>query len=283
MNLDEWSTVLIENNVFGNFNRIGIDRIEKGGKCTFYNNSITNASANSLDFKSPRCGVKRVTFDEPCSCNTTYFQQLSVIDITAESFCKIDKPLIGCFNVSIHNVMIYIEHVCNNSTLLECITNRFSDDSSEDIISPNKLPEQSDYFLLSSYLAGGIFVIVLVVGLVLVIVPRYLRKANRSNNVREQKECNKDSKTSTYNRPYFSYSNVTPSAPGSIEETNSYTAFEGYSENSANPEHIYEEPMNFDRLVYRAPFDQDNHYNHMYTEPARYGAIGMNVFFLYYY
>lgn len=82
--VEGWSTVAIENNHFGVYERMGVEITKSPIKCIFENNYITKTVADSLNFKSPHCRVRQVSFDRACSCNSTFFRQLAYNDISAE-------------------------------------------------------------------------------------------------------------------------------------------------------------------------------------------------------
>lgn len=173
--VEKWSTVLIENNHFGVYHQIGVEITKDPIRCVFENNFINKAPIDSLNFKSPHCRVKQVSFDLPCSCNSTYFQQLSYVDIRTESYCKIEETLAHCFNASLYNVKAYKEDICDESTQIDCVSDRMHAKSNGYFIDLNNLFNRSDK-ILYVYLGGGILLIIVIIILLIAIIRRCLNR-----------------------------------------------------------------------------------------------------------
>ncbi|XP_055305282.1 uncharacterized protein LOC129569986 isoform X1 [Sitodiplosis mosellana] len=172
--VEGWSTVAIENNHFGMYERMGVEITKSPIKCIFENNYITKTVADSLNFKSPHCRVRQVSFDRACSCNSTYFRQLSYNDISADSYCRIDSTLSHCFNASLYNVKSYKDAICDNSTQIDCVKNRINARPNGYFIDLDRLFNRSDK-LVYVYLGIGILLIILIIFLLTLIIRRCMR------------------------------------------------------------------------------------------------------------
>lgn len=172
--VEGWSTVIIENNHFGVYGRMGVEMTKSPIKCAFENNFITKTIADSLNFKSPHCRVKQVSFDRACSCNSTYFRQLSYIDISPESYCIIDSTLAHCFNASLYNVKSYKEDICNDSPQIDCVKDRINAKKYGYFIDLNRIFNRSDK-ILYLYLAIGVLLIIVIIFLFVLIIRRCMK------------------------------------------------------------------------------------------------------------
>lgn len=173
-----WSNVVTENNHFGVYQQMGVELTKNPIRCAFENNYITKTVSDSLNFKSPFCRVKQVSFDESCSCNSSYFRQLSYVDISSEVFCKIDKTLAHCFNASLYNLKAYKDDICDDSTQIDCVKDRINAKSNGYFIDLNRLFNRSEK-LLYVYLGGGILLIIVIIILLIMIIRRCLKRKKK--------------------------------------------------------------------------------------------------------
>lgn len=173
--VNEWSNVTIESNHFGVYQQVGIEITKNPSRCVFENNYITKTVPDSLNFKSPHCRVKQVSFDQSCSCNSTYFRQLSYNDISSESYCKIDKTLTHCFNATLYNLKAYRDDICDDSAQIDCVRDRINAKSNGYFIDLNRLLNPSEK-LMYLYIGGGILLIILSIILIIMICRRCSRR-----------------------------------------------------------------------------------------------------------
>lgn len=173
--VEGWSTVLVENNHFGVYQQMGVELTKNPSKCLFENNYITKTVDDSLNFKSPHCRVKQVSFDRQCSCNSTYFRTLSFIDISPESYCKIDVTLAHCFNASLYNVKSYKDDICDDTSQIDCVRDRINAKSHGYFIDLDRLFNRTDK-VLYLYLGLGVLLIVVIILLLIMICRRCFRK-----------------------------------------------------------------------------------------------------------
>ncbi|XP_031628449.1 uncharacterized protein LOC116344162 [Contarinia nasturtii] len=172
--VEGWSTVVIENNHFGVYERMGVEITKSPIKCMFENNFITKTVADSLNFKSPHCRVKQVSFDRACSCNSTYFRDLSYNDLSSDSYCRIDSTLAHCFNASLYNVKSYKDAICDDSNQIDCVKDRINAKRNGYFIDLDRFFNRSDK-LLYVYLGIGIWLIIVIIFLLMLIIRRCLK------------------------------------------------------------------------------------------------------------
>lgn len=173
--VEGWSMVLILDNHFGVFTQMGVEVTKNPMKCVFENNYITKTFDDNLNFKSPHCRVKQVSFDRQCSCNSTYFKGLSYIDISPESYCKIDVTLEHCFNASLYNVKSYKDDICDGPSQIDCVRDRINAKSHGYFINLDRLFNRNDK-LIYLYLGIGILLIGVIILLMIMIIRRFLKK-----------------------------------------------------------------------------------------------------------
>lgn len=173
--IDGWSNVLVTDNHFGVYQQMGVEITKNPQKCLFENNYITKTVAESLNFKSPHCRVKQVSFDIQCSCNSTYFRGLSYNDISPESYCKIDVTLEHCFNATLYNVKSYKDDICDDSSQIDCVKNRINAKSNGYFINLDRLFNRTDK-LIFLYLGIGVLLIILIILLFIMIIRRCLKR-----------------------------------------------------------------------------------------------------------
>lgn len=172
--IEEWCTVLVDNNHFGVYQQIGVELTKDPKKCSFDNNYITKTVADSLNFKNPICRIKQVSFDSACSCNSTYFRSLSHNDIGAESFCKIDATLSHCFNASLYNVKSYKDDICDDSAQIDCVRDRINAKANGYFIDLNRFFNRTDK-LLYVYVGVAIVLVIVIIMLLILIARRCFR------------------------------------------------------------------------------------------------------------
>lgn len=143
-------------------------------RCVFENNFITTTERDSLNFKSPECRVKRIAFNQLCTCNSKYFAQLAHVDISNESYCKIDRPLTSCFNATLYNVNAYEEEICKKTTEIDCSTDGLNAKSNGYFIDWHRLFNRKER-IFYVYIAGGILLIMLIIALIIIIIRRFLK------------------------------------------------------------------------------------------------------------
>lgn len=119
--INGWTNVTVTNNRFGEYNQIGVEMSSNTAHCLFENNFITLPKLGSLNFKSPYCRIKQISFDQPCTCNASLFKQLSLTDLRSEYFCRIESTLAHCFNATLFNVLDYERKICDDSNKIDCI------------------------------------------------------------------------------------------------------------------------------------------------------------------
>lgn len=173
--VEGWSTVLVDNNHFGFYQQMGVEITKDPIRCIFENNYITKTISDSLNFKSPHCRIKQVSFDRACSCNSTYFRHLSYIDISADSYCKIDTTLAHCFNASLYNVKSYKDDICDDSAQIDCVRDRINAKPNGYFIDLDRLFNHTDK-LLYIYVGAGIALIIVIICLLCMIVRRCVRR-----------------------------------------------------------------------------------------------------------
>lgn len=145
-------------------------------RCIFENNFITKTVQGSLSFKDPNCKVRQVSFDQLCSCNETYFRLLSHLDISKESYCKIDTVLVHCFNASLYQLKAYKEDICDDSTQINCVRDRINAKPNGYFINLNRMFNRNENLLLYVYLGGGVLLIIVIIILLSLIICRCMKK-----------------------------------------------------------------------------------------------------------
>lgn len=163
---------------------MGIEDSKQPTQCLFENNSISKASPDSLNFKSPHCRVRQISFNEQCSCDSKYFKHLSYIDIRAESFCTIPEPLYHCVNASLFNVQSYEKDICGNTKEIDCLKSRVNAKKSGGFIDLQELLNKNHSKLFYAYIIGGCLLLLLLLILICVLIRCCCRQC-RSKNVEE--------------------------------------------------------------------------------------------------
>lgn len=143
-------------------------------KCAFENNFITKTVADSLNFKSPHCRVKQVSFDRACSCNSTFFRDLAFTDVSPDSYCRIDSTLSHCFNASLYNVKSYKDAICDDSNQIDCVRDGINAKRNGYFIDLDRFFNRSDK-VLYVYLGIGIWLIIVIIFLIVLIVRRCMK------------------------------------------------------------------------------------------------------------
>lgn len=126
LNVREWSNISIQDNMFGVFERISLEKPStKNVSCKFESNSLTKPLKNSLNMPYPMCKIREVSIKRTCMCKTTWLEELSVRDLRSETYCMVDEKLQFCFNTTMFNVLKYLNEVCDEQkTTLDCVKNR---------------------------------------------------------------------------------------------------------------------------------------------------------------
>lgn len=170
-----WTNVIVENNHFGVYHQMKVEIASQPNRCIFENNFITKTFQGSLSFKDPNCKVKQVSFDQLCSCNATYFRLLSHIDISKESYCRVEKVLAHCFNASLYQLKAYKEDICDDSTQIDCVRDRINAKPNGYFIDLNRMFNRNEK-LLYVYLGGGVLLVILIIVLLSLIICRCMKK-----------------------------------------------------------------------------------------------------------
>lgn len=122
--IEDWSNVTIAHNRFGEYNQLFVEQTSKNDvQCLFANNTITLPKLGSLNFKSPYCRIRDISFQQPCTCNASLFKQLSLIDYRAHFYCTIDSTLAHCYNGTLIKILEYEREICGDSSKIVCKPN----------------------------------------------------------------------------------------------------------------------------------------------------------------
>lgn len=171
----EWSNVSIDGNHFGIYKRMRIEDSKSSWRCVFENNFITTTVPDSLNFKSPVCRIKQISFDQLCSCNSTYFTQLAHVDISTQSYCRIDRTLSHCFNATLYNVKAHEEDICRETSRIDCVNDRINAKPNGYFIDWRRLFNKKER-LFHIYIVCGGLLIILIIALVVIIARRTIKK-----------------------------------------------------------------------------------------------------------
>lgn len=124
LSMRDWTNITIHNNTFGEFSAISVSKTTNPGVCVFSRNFITTLPPGGLNFNHSSCKFKEISFFNLCNCNFDWLKKLGPIDISSESFCRVDDTLKHCFNSTIFNIRRYIDQVCDTkSKHLDCMKN----------------------------------------------------------------------------------------------------------------------------------------------------------------
>ncbi|XP_053688406.1 uncharacterized protein LOC128737730 [Sabethes cyaneus] len=170
----DWTSVIITNNSFGEFNYFTIEKSTTSKSCQFHANSITKPAKRSLSFtQHPTCTISEISFNKNCTCDETWLEDLLFRDydkLLRESYCRIDETLKFCFNATIFNVKMYIQQVCDESTrTIDCARSQKEKKVVPHFVSPNEIEsvQYNDYY---QYILIAIAIVVVLVVIILSIV-----------------------------------------------------------------------------------------------------------------
>lgn len=182
--IETWAKVLVTDNHFGEYHQMAIENTKNPEQCLFENNFITKAPSESLNFKSPHCRVRQISFNEPCSCDPGYFKLVSYNDLRSESYCTIDELLTHCFNASLFNVLSYENDFCGNKKEIDCFKSRVNAKKNGGFVNLQDLLNNKGSKLLYVYIIGGSLLLLLLLVLLFVLLRCCCRRC-QSKNVEE--------------------------------------------------------------------------------------------------
>ncbi|XP_058468274.1 uncharacterized protein LOC131440749 [Malaya genurostris] len=164
----DWTSVIIANNSFGEFNYFTIEKSINSKSCQFHGNSITQPAVRSFSFtQHPECTLSETSFNKQCACDESWLKELYYQDyyqLLKESYCRIDETLKFCFNTTTFNVKTYMEQVCNESTrTIDCSRNQKEKKVVPHFVSPNEIESihYTDYY--HQIIIGGVILVLLVI------------------------------------------------------------------------------------------------------------------------
>lgn len=164
--IEHWSNVTVAQNRFGEYNQMMVERNDQSSKpvnCLFENNFITVPQLGSLNFKSPYCRVREISFNQPCTCNSTLFNQLALNDYRTQYYCTIDATLAHCFNATLFNVLDYERKICDDSTKIDCLQTTVNIKRDGSFINLNDIIKNSKKLFYICLMAGLLTALVLVI------------------------------------------------------------------------------------------------------------------------
>lgn len=185
LRVEEWSNVLVYNNHFGEYNQMAIEISKEPKQCLFENNYITKAPSESLNFKSPHCRVREISFHQPCSCDPAYFKMLSYNDIRDESFCTVDITLAHCFNATLYKVLSYEKDICGNAKNIDCMKSSVNAKKDHGFIDLDALFNGNRYRYFYMYIIGACVLLFFLLITLFIFVRRCCRCRCHSKNVEE--------------------------------------------------------------------------------------------------
>ncbi|XP_017479173.1 PREDICTED: uncharacterized protein LOC108368772, partial [Rhagoletis zephyria] len=181
LRVKEWSNIVIEKNIFGDFGGIILEETKKPGICRFENNSLTKLKPGGLNITNRHCIMREISVNSPCRCNRDWLANLSDRDLRSEIYCTIDTKLGACFNATTFNMLKYENEVCDETkTTVDCGANRNLKKVDGKFFTLEELERQDSQLLIYIYLSAAIILAVVVV-IILVLVLRCLcRQKNGS-------------------------------------------------------------------------------------------------------
>ncbi|XP_053950721.1 uncharacterized protein LOC128858454 [Anastrepha ludens] len=182
LRVKEWSNIVIEKNVFGDFGGIILEETKKPGICRFENNSLTVPQQGSLNITNRHCILREISVLLPCRCNRDWLTNLSDRDLRSEIYCTIDTKLGACFNATTFNMLKYENEVCDETkTTVDCGANRNLKKVDGKFFTLEELERQDSQLLYIIYLSVTIVLAVVAV-IILVLVLRCLCRQKKGNS-----------------------------------------------------------------------------------------------------
>lgn len=185
-----WTSVIIVNNSFGEFNYFTMEETVQPEVCQFHGNSVTQPAIRSFSFfHHSACSLREISFNRQCTCDERWMKELFFQDydkLLKESYCRIDETLKHCYNASTFNVKKYMQQVCNESTRsIDCSSSKKEKKVEPNFVSPTEIEDvqYQDYY---QYIVIGASAIVAVVIVVLCVLFRAIcsgRQAAASGEV----------------------------------------------------------------------------------------------------
>lgn len=164
--IEHWSNVTIAHNRFGEYNQMMVEQNDPKSKpvhCLFENNFITVPRLGSLNFKSPLCRIREISFNQPCTCNSSLFNQLALNDYRTQYYCTIDATLAHCFNATLFNVLDYERKICDDSSKIDCLQTTVNIKRDGSFINLNDIIKNSKKLFYICLVAGLLTALVLVI------------------------------------------------------------------------------------------------------------------------
>lgn len=163
----DWTNITINDNRFGDFNRIYVDRTANPVQCLFSNNFISKANKDSLNFSNTHCRIKDVFIDSVCKCSqfSDWLKELSSVDLRSETYCQVDDALRSCLNSSLVNVLKFENDICSESTkTLDCARKKVTKQIEGSFINPSDINERKIDVILISIIGGCslLFILILI-------------------------------------------------------------------------------------------------------------------------
>lgn len=153
--VSDWTNVTVHNNRFGEYQRMAIDRTANPLQCIFSNNFITLAKDDSLNFSSPFCRVRELSFRHSCTCDIGWLTRLAYDNLKVDSYCTVEDTLRSCYNTSLLNVNKFLSDYCDvTKDTLDCLKSQVSKKIEGDFIEPNDINEKKHNLWLICVIMG---------------------------------------------------------------------------------------------------------------------------------
>lgn len=183
----EWTSVIIVNNSFGEFNYFTLEKSASPDVCKFHANSVTRPAIRSFSFfQHPACTLSEISFDKPCSCDENWLKELYFQDydkLLRGSYCRIDETLKYCFNATTFNVKNYMQQVCDESTrTIDCSRSQKEKKVEATFVSQDEIASTYNKDDIYQYIVISVVVIILVILVLCVVFCKICCRRQSSNS-----------------------------------------------------------------------------------------------------
>ncbi|XP_055713189.1 uncharacterized protein LOC129807750 isoform X2 [Phlebotomus papatasi] len=182
LKIQQFSSLDVNNNSFGQFSSMNIQGKSSEGSCTFARNSIVKAESGSLRLPQD-CLVKDVYFKNDCNCNLEWLKVLNATNLDRMmdvSYCSIHETLKHCFNATLAKLRTYYKEVCSEDRKeINCAKNQKEPKHEGNFIKPEDFGKRSDKDNLIYYISAGVVLLIFLLLLIGILIVWMRRRGKR--------------------------------------------------------------------------------------------------------
>uniref|UniRef100_U5EFN3 Putative conserved plasma membrane protein n=1 Tax=Corethrella appendiculata TaxID=1370023 RepID=U5EFN3_9DIPT len=183
LHITNWNSIEIENNKFGNFSKLTVDKAANPLKCIFKNITIRNPDVNSLNFGNDFCRIREISLHQQCECGHKWLARITKTKLDNEIYCNINDTLKRCLQTDVIRANVFNEKVChNNSKIFDCL-NMNVEKKQASFISENEIQATENKFNLIYIIAISCAGLIFISIFVLVIRKICLKSSSEHTNI----------------------------------------------------------------------------------------------------